>query len=87
MLAAKERAMAEVRAGGDLPGRRLERVFVVRVWREAGMVGRADVRGSVHELETGQKFFFSGLRDLHDFLTLRLDASDLERRGESSLLG
>jgi hypothetical protein len=30
------------------------------------------LRGSVIELESGRRFFFSGLRDLHDFLSLRL---------------
>jgi hypothetical protein len=55
-------------------GRRYERVFVVRVWREEG-AGSGGPRGSVHELESGHRFFFSGLRDLHDFLTLRLAPS------------
>jgi len=53
--------------------RRLERVFVLRLWQEAGAEGRDSVRGSIHELESGRRFFFAGLRDLHDFLSLRLD--------------
>jgi hypothetical protein len=57
------------------PGRRYERVFVLRVWEEAGALNRDGPRGSIHELETGRRFFFSGLRDLHDFLSLRLAAS------------
>jgi hypothetical protein len=55
----------------DTP-RRYERVFVVRVWREANGAAGAALRGSVIELESGRRFFFSGLRDLHDFLSLRL---------------
>jgi hypothetical protein len=54
------------------PRRRYERVFVVRVWREEEAGGFGGPRGSVHELESGRRFFFTGLRDLHDFLTLRL---------------
>jgi len=54
------------------PGRRYERVFVVRVWEEAGASSREGPRGSVHELESGRRFYFSGLRDLHDFLSVRL---------------
>jgi hypothetical protein len=73
--------MAEVPAGGE-PQRRCQRVFVVRVWQEAGRPARVDVRGSVLDLDSGRKFFFSGLRDLHDFLTLRLAASDVERSGD-----
>jgi hypothetical protein len=74
---AKETAMAEVRASGEPQRGRCQRVFVVRVWQEAGALAHADVRGSVHELDSGRKFFFSGLRDLHDFLTLRLAAPDV----------
>jgi hypothetical protein len=54
------------------PWRRYERVFVVRVWEEAGALARDGPRGSIHELESGRRFFFSSLRDLHDFLSVRL---------------
>ena len=57
-------------------GRRYERVFVVRVWEEAGASPRDGPRGSVHEIESGRRFFFSGLRDLHDFLSVRLAGED-----------
>ncbi|HZV76272.1 MAG TPA: hypothetical protein VFF63_00780 [Candidatus Babeliales bacterium] len=57
-------------------GRRYERVFVVRVWEEAGASTRDGPRGSIHELASGRRFFFSGLRDLHDFLSVRLSGED-----------
>jgi hypothetical protein len=53
-------------------GRRYERVFVLRVWEESGDLTCDGMRGSIHDLENGRKFFFSGLRDLQDFLVLRL---------------
>ena len=52
--------------------RRYERSFVVRFWREADGAAASALRGSVIELESGRRFFFSGLRDLNDFLSLRL---------------
>ena len=52
--------------------RRYERAFVVRFWREADGAAASALRGSVIELESGRRFFFSGLRDLNDFLSLRL---------------
>jgi hypothetical protein len=63
------------RAGGHRT--RQERVFTVRVWREAGgRLGHA-LRGSVVEVGSGQRFLFSTLADLSDFLQLRL--ADEER--------
>jgi hypothetical protein len=52
--------------------RRYERMFILRFWREADGAAASALRGSVIELESGRRFFFSGLRDLHDFLSLRL---------------
>jgi hypothetical protein len=52
-------------------GRRFERVFVLRVWSEAGS---AAIRGSVVELASDRRFFFTKLADLRDFLSLRLEA-------------
>jgi hypothetical protein len=54
------------------PPRRYERVFMLRIWREEDGAAGAALRGSVIELESGRRFFFSGLRDLHDFLSQRL---------------
>jgi hypothetical protein len=44
---------------------------VLRVWSEAGS---AAIRGSVVELASDQRFFFTKLADLKDFLSLRLEA-------------
>jgi hypothetical protein len=56
--------------------RRCERVFVLRVWHERGNAAGDVTRGSIFEIESGRRFFFSELRDLHDFLSLRLSTSD-----------
>ncbi len=47
-------------------GQRLERVFVLRLWSEHGSQ-RGSLRGSVVEIKTGQRFFFTQLADLKDF--------------------
>ena len=52
--------------------RRVERLFVVRVWREETAEGYPPMRGSVVEVASGARFFFSNLTDLNDFLKLRL---------------
>jgi hypothetical protein len=73
MLMRKEyEAMPEGPSKESAEPRRYERVFVVRFWREADGAAASALRGSVIELESGRRFFFSGLRDLHDFLSLRL---------------
>jgi hypothetical protein len=51
---------------------RAERVFVVRTWRDAGSAPGSAIRGSVLEVASGQRFVFSKLVDLTDFLILRL---------------
>jgi hypothetical protein len=50
---------------------RFERVFTLRLWRESG--ARTAIRGSLVEVGSGRRFFFTQLADLKDFLTLRLD--------------
>jgi hypothetical protein len=57
------------------PRRRLERVFVLRVWREAGSPPGA-MRGSVVELGSERRFFFTQLGDLRDFLSRTLAMPD-----------
>jgi hypothetical protein len=57
--------------------RRFERVFVLRVWREGGSSPADAMRGSVVELGSDRRFFFTQLADLKDFLSLRLTAPDL----------
>ncbi|HEV3091038.1 MAG TPA: hypothetical protein VGX91_06275 [Candidatus Cybelea sp.] len=49
---------------------RLERVFTLRLWREAG--AHSAIRGSIVEVGNGRRFFFTQLTDLKDFLTLQL---------------
>lgn len=56
--------------------RHFERVFVMRVWREGGAGSESAMRGSVVELGSGRRFFFTQLADLKDFLSLRLTAAD-----------
>lgn len=51
--------------------RRLERLFVVRLWREEGAPPDA-IRGSAREVEGDQRFAFSDLGELEDFLRWRL---------------
>ncbi len=55
---------------------RYERVFLLRVWREAGSPTTESIRGSVIELGCDRRFFFTELADLKDFLSLRLAAPD-----------
>ena len=62
------------RERGD--ARRCERVFMLRLWREAGCTDDAATRGSIVEVATGRRFYFSGLTDLHDFLALRQGRGD-----------
>lgn len=55
--------------------RRLERTFVVRLWREAG--ARADaVRGTAEDVGDGERLAFGDLRQLEKFLRQRLFGSD-----------
>jgi len=60
------------------PTRRLERLFVLRLWREEG-ASPGTVRGSAEDVEGGQRVVFSELRDLERFL-LRV----LHRAGTAS---
>jgi hypothetical protein len=50
-------------------------VFTLRVWHEPG--GSIEsIRGSVVEVGSERRFFFTQLADLKDFLSLRLAAPD-----------
>ena len=51
---------------------RFEKVFVLRVWSEAGSGVSRTTRGSVVELGSDRRFFFTQLADLKDFISLRL---------------
>jgi hypothetical protein len=67
-----ERRMPEGPTEERARTRRYERAFVLRVWREEDGTAGTAFRGSIVEFDTGQRLCFSSLRDLHDFLSLRL---------------
>jgi len=48
-----------------------EHLFVVRIWSETATLPRAACRGSVEHISSGQKFYFTSLDDLSDFIALR----------------
>ena len=67
--------MADVRnqESSSTPSRRrVDRVFVVRVWRETGAPA-ADVRCSVDDVGAGRRLAFSGFSELTDYLRGCLD--------------
>jgi hypothetical protein len=51
---------------------RVEQLFVVRIWREAGARDRS-YRGSVVHVSTQQRTYFSELADLVEFMRLRFE--------------
>ena len=55
--------------------RRVERVFVLRIWREAG-AGNDALRGNVEEVGSRVHFAFTELSDLDGFLRQRLEARE-----------
>ena len=59
-------------------GARSERLFTVRIWREAGDGSAGPLRGSIVEVGTEQRFLFTHLADLKDFLSLRLAVPEPE---------
>jgi len=48
-----------------------QHLFVVRLWSESAHIPQAPVRGSVEHVPTGQKFYFTSLDDLSDFIALK----------------
>jgi hypothetical protein len=48
-----------------------QHLFVVRLWSEAGNTAQAPCRGSVEYVPTGQKFYFTSINDLTDFIALK----------------
>jgi hypothetical protein len=56
--------------------RRVERLFIVRLWREATKGPNRPLRGSVVDVTTNRRFFFSKIRDLSDFLDVDFDEPD-----------
>jgi hypothetical protein len=62
----------------DPAGARSERLFTLRIWRETGAGSAGPLRGSIVEVGTDQRFLFTHLADLRDFLSLRLAVPETE---------
>ena len=54
---------------------RLERLFIVRVWREEGASPQT-FRGSVHDVEAGRRLAFSAIGELEALLLRQLRPGD-----------
>jgi hypothetical protein len=50
-----------------------EHSFIVRIWSAQPEARQQSWRGHIEELRTGQRIYFSSLRDLYDFLAICLD--------------
>jgi hypothetical protein len=58
-------------------------LFIVRIWLAEG--GREGAwRGSVEHVPSGQKFYFTSLGDLNDFIAGRLSAATTQTKGKYS---
>jgi hypothetical protein len=49
---------------------RAEHLFMVRLWREPG--SSPQVRGLIEDVHAQQRFYFSSLAELNEFIRLRL---------------
>ena len=49
---------------------RPEHLFMVRLWREPGATPQ--LRGSIEDVNAQQRFYFSSLAELNEFIRLRL---------------
>ena len=58
----------------DIPTRP-QHLFIVRMWSEADSPDLTRWRGSVEHVASGQKFYFTSVRDMNDFIALHLNAS------------
>jgi hypothetical protein len=52
------------------PPERAEHLFMVRLWREPG--SPPQVRGLIEDVQAQQRFYFSSLAELNEFIRLRL---------------
>jgi hypothetical protein len=50
---------------------RSHHLFIVRIWSEMGSISQSPCRGSVEHIPTGQKFYFTSLSDLSDFIAIK----------------
>ncbi len=48
-----------------------QHLFVVRLWSETTEKPQIPLRGSVEHVPSGQKFYFTSLHDLSDFIALK----------------
>ena len=58
------------------PPKRLEHLFVVRIWEETGRSKSNQWCGSVEHMPSRQKLYFTSIRDLNDFILLRMRLAD-----------
>jgi hypothetical protein len=56
----------------DLPTRP-QHLFVVRLWAEQSVSAPVQWRGSVEHVASGQRFYFTSLADMNDFIALQLN--------------
>jgi hypothetical protein len=61
------------------PSRRVEHLFIVRVWYERGAEGSSAWRGSVEHVGTKERIYFTNMVALTDFLDERLSGSPLDQ--------
>ncbi len=48
-------------------------LFIVRIWEESEQTEKHRWRGSAEHVPSRQRFYFSSLADLNDFISLRLN--------------
>jgi hypothetical protein len=50
-----------------------ELVFLVRIWLHGGDdPGAGELRGAIHDVRSGQRFYVAGTRDIADFIDARI---------------
>jgi hypothetical protein len=54
-----------------VPGK--SQLFIVRIWEESEHAETHRWRGSAEHVPSRQRFYFSSLADLNDFISLRLN--------------
>jgi hypothetical protein len=48
-----------------------QHLFIVRLWSETAEKPQIPLRGAVEHIPSGQKFYFTSLNDLSDFIALK----------------
>ena len=57
------------------PPKRAEQLFMVRLWEEPGATPQ--FRGLIEDVRAQQRFYFSSLTELNEFIRLRLSRSGM----------